>query len=73
MANPGLVEPGQMRAYLQSRGFSDTFNLRPDGSFYIGRAQWRGQRVDFRVDARNGLIVEPERYNQSQLQQPGRC
>ncbi|MBD2750853.1 hypothetical protein IC232_29875 [Microvirga sp. BT688] len=71
MVNPGLVEPGQMREYLQSRGFSDISNLRQDGSFYTGTAQWHGQQVGIRVDARNGLIVEPEQYLQSQLRQSG--
>ncbi len=69
MVNPGLVEPGQMREYLQSRGFSGISNLRRDGSFYTGTAQWRGQQMDIRVDARNGLIVEPEQYLQNQLRQ----
>jgi hypothetical protein len=69
--NPGLVEPGQIREYLQSSGFSDISNLRRDGSFYTGTAQWRGQQVSIRVDARNGLVVEPEQYLQSQLRQPG--
>lgn len=71
MVNPGLVEPGQMREYLQSRGFSAISNLRRDGSFYTGTAQWHDQQVDIRVDARNGLIVEPEQYLQSQLRQSG--
>ncbi|MFC1458576.1 hypothetical protein ACETIH_18090 [Microvirga arabica] len=71
MVNPGLVEPGQMREYLQSRGFSDISSLRRDGSFYTGTAQWRGRQVSIRVDTRNGLIVEPEQYLQSQFRQPG--
>jgi hypothetical protein len=71
MVNPGLVEPGQMREYLQSRGFSDISNLRQDGSFFTGTAQWRGRQVSIRVDARNGLIVEPEQYLQSQFRQSG--
>ncbi|MBJ6127102.1 hypothetical protein [Microvirga splendida] len=64
MVDPGLVEPGRVREYLQSRGFSDISNLRRDGTFYTGTAQWRGQRTDIRVDARNGFIIEPEQHLQ---------
>ncbi|WP_230534387.1 hypothetical protein [Microvirga roseola] len=71
MVNPGLVEPGQAREYLRMRGFSNVSNLRRDGVFYTATADWNGEQVNIRLDARNGLIVEPNRYLQSELRRLG--
>ncbi|MBD2750733.1 hypothetical protein IC232_29235 [Microvirga sp. BT688] len=64
---PGLVSQDQIRSHLQSRGFSNISGLTQDGNTYTGMADWYGEQVDFRVDGRNGFVIEPSHITPSQV------
>jgi hypothetical protein len=64
----GGVSASEVRASLQARGFSDIQNLHKDGSTYVGQADWYGDQVDFRVDGRNGYVIEPNHMTSDQVQ-----
>ena len=64
---PGLVSQDQIRSHLHSRGFSNISGLAQDGSTYTGMADWYGEQVDFRVDGRNGFVIEPSHITPSQV------
>lgn len=65
---PGLVSQDQIRSHLHSRGFSNISGLAQDGNTYTGMADWYGEQVDFRVDGRNGFVIEPSHITPSQVQ-----
>ncbi|PSC03470.1 hypothetical protein SLNSH_18975 [Alsobacter soli] len=62
------VTAQEVRSSLQARGFSDIRNLRRDGSTFVGEAGWYGDQVSFRVDGRNGYLIEPNRMTSDQVQ-----
>lgn len=64
---PGLLDQGQIQSRLQSRGFSEISDLRQDGTTYTGSADWYGEQVDFRVDGRNGFVIEPSHLTPTQV------
>jgi hypothetical protein len=64
---PGLVSQDQIRSHLHSRGFSNISSLTQDGNTYTGMADWYGEQVDFRVDGRNGFVIEPSHITPSQI------
>ena len=64
---PGLVGQDRIRSHLQSRGFSNFSGLSQDGNTYTGTADWYGEQVDFRVDGRNGFVIEPSHITTSQV------
>ena len=64
---PGLVNQDQIRSHLHSRGFSNISGLAQDGNTYTGMADWYGEQVDFRVDGRNGFVIEPSHITPSQV------
>lgn len=64
---PGLVSQDQIRSHLNSRGFSNISGLSQDGNTYTGMADWYGEQVDFRVDGRNGFVIEPSHLTPSQV------
>jgi hypothetical protein len=67
MANQGLMQPEQIRSHLQARGFSDISDLTRNENVYGGTANWFGERVDVRVDGRNGYLIRPSNLTQRQL------
>jgi hypothetical protein len=67
ITTPGLVSQDRIRAHLQSRGFSNISGLAQDGNTYTGMADWYGEQVDFRVDGRNGFVIEPSHITQRQV------
>ncbi|MFC1458563.1 hypothetical protein ACETIH_18020 [Microvirga arabica] len=64
---PGLVSQDQIRSHLHSRGFSNISGLAQDGTTYTGMADWYGEQVDFRIDGRNGFVIEPSHITPSQV------
>lgn len=64
---PGLVSQDQIRSHLHSRGFSNISGLAQDGTTYTGMADWYGEQVDFRVDGRNGFVIEPSLITPNQV------
>lgn len=53
--------------HLQSRGYSNISGLTQKGNIYTGMADWYGEQVDFRVDGRNGFVIEQSHITQRQM------
>lgn len=63
---PGLTQ-NAVRSKLQDRGFGQISALHRDGSTFVGTGEWYGDQVDFRVDGRNGYIIEPSHITPRQI------
>lgn len=63
-----LMSADRARSRLESQGFSNVGNWRREGGAYTGTADWHGEEVDFRFDARRGELVEPSRLGRGQVE-----
>ncbi len=61
------MSESRIRSMLQARGFSDIDELQRDGNAYTASAEWHGEDVDVRVDARTGRILSPTQLRESQI------
>jgi hypothetical protein len=57
----------QVASVLASRGFSDVSDLKRDNNIYTGTANWYGDQVDLKIDARNGFIIDPSHMTEDQM------
>ena len=61
------MSESQIRSILQARGFSDIDELQREGNAYTASAEWHGEDVDVRVDARTGRILSPTQLRENQV------
>lgn len=68
----GAVSAGmdeeQIRSRLGERGFADVRNWTREDGVYTATADWYGEEVDLRVDARSGSVIEPSRLEDTQIE-----
>jgi hypothetical protein len=62
------MDEEQIRSRLQDRGFSDIRNWTREDGVYTATADWYGEEVDVRVDARSGALIEPSRLEDTQIE-----
>ncbi len=55
-----------VRTELRRRGFSDIGDWRLENGAYTGTADWYGEEVDLRVNARTGDVLQPSSMQPSQ-------
>lgn len=65
---PGPMDEEEIRSRLQERGFSDIRNWEREDTVYTATADWYGEEVDVRVDARSGALIEPVRLEETQVE-----
>lgn len=57
----------QLRSRLERRGFSNFSDWERDGDTVTATADWYGEEVDLRVNARTGEVLQPTRIETSQV------
>lgn len=55
-ADPHEVGTGLMKQTLEQLGFTGVTNIQKDGRFFQVEAQWEGETLNLRINARNGSI-----------------
>lgn len=55
-----ILNQAQVRRIIEVHGLGEVRDLRRDGDTFRGNADWRGEEVEVVVDARTGVVLEPD-------------